>query len=139
VTRPRSLALIAVVAFVLLAAGSLFVFGTKPLSGDEQAHLFQARLFAQFKVIASYPPELLDRVVPAGYQNSVVCSALANLARGGRYPSTTAPLDGDRLRPVARGLVRVARSYLVARRFFGGWHGKLLAGSAAPPGERAKP
>jgi hypothetical protein len=84
--RPRSLALIAFAAFVLLALGTLFVFGTKPLSGDEQAHLFQARLFAQFKLVANYPPDLLDRVVPVGIQNDVIL-----VARDGRAMSVYWP------------------------------------------------
>jgi hypothetical protein len=86
VARPRSLILIALIAFVVLAVGSYVVFGTQPLSNDEQTHLFQARLFAQFKIMAKYPPELLDRVVPAGYQNFDIL-----VARDGRAMSVTWP------------------------------------------------
>ncbi len=69
-TKPRSLALIALVAFVALALGSYMVFGTRPASPDEQIQLFQARLFAQFRVFASYPPSLFDRIIPLAYQNT---------------------------------------------------------------------
>ena len=67
--RPRNLLLVSLAALVILAAGSYLVFGTVPLSTDEQTNLFQARLFAQFKITASYPPELISRIIPAGYQN----------------------------------------------------------------------
>lgn len=70
--RPRSLLLVSVTVFVVLALGTLLVFGTSPLSGDEQTHLFQARLFAQFRITASYAPELLDRTIAPGYQNDLI-------------------------------------------------------------------
>lgn len=70
VVRPWSPALIALVAFVVLAVGSYLVFGARPASPDEQIQLFQARLFAQFKVAASYPPGLFDRIIPLAYQNT---------------------------------------------------------------------
>lgn len=72
VARPRSLVVIAVVAFVVLAAGSYLVFGTRPASPDEQVQLFQARLFAQFRVAATYPPGLFDRIIPIVYQNTFI-------------------------------------------------------------------
>jgi hypothetical protein len=86
ISKPRSLLLIAVVAFVVLAVGSYLVFGTQPLSSDEQTHLFQARLFAQFKLMANYPPQLIDRVVPAGYQNYFIL-----VSRDGRAMSVYWP------------------------------------------------
>ena len=70
--RPRSLVVTAVVAFVVLAAGSYLVFGTRPASPDEQVQLFQARLFAQFRVAATYPPGLFDRIIPIVYQNTFI-------------------------------------------------------------------
>jgi hypothetical protein len=68
-TRPRSLVVISLVVFVVLAIGTLLVFGTTPLSSDEKDHLFQARLFAQFKITADYPADLVGRIVPPGFQD----------------------------------------------------------------------
>lgn len=70
--RPRPLVLISLIVFVVLAVGTVLVFGTTPLSSDEHVHLFQARLFAQFKIVGSYPPDLVDRIIPPGYLHSAI-------------------------------------------------------------------
>jgi hypothetical protein len=72
VVKPRPLLLVSLVAFVVLAVGTVVVLGTSPVSADESAHLFQARLFAQFKVTATYPPGLLDRIISPYIQNNVI-------------------------------------------------------------------
>jgi hypothetical protein len=86
VARPRSLILISVVAFVVLAVGSLLVFGTTPLSSDEKVHLFQARLFAQFKATGSYPAALVDQIIPPGYENSFILVAKDGRAMSVYWP-----------------------------------------------------
>ena len=83
--RPRSLVLIAVVSFVLLALGTLLVFGTSPVSSDEQAHLFQARLFAQFKLTGDYPPALIDRVFGT-YRNDLILVSAQGRAMSVYWP-----------------------------------------------------
>ncbi len=70
--KPRPLVLVSLGAFVVLAVGTVLVFGTTPLSSDEHVHLFQARLFAQFKLFGSYPPALVDRIIPPGYLDSTI-------------------------------------------------------------------
>jgi len=59
---------IAAAAFPLLCAGSLRVYHDYPLSMDEYAALFQAKLFAAGKISAVFPPELLDRLIPKFFQ-----------------------------------------------------------------------
>jgi hypothetical protein len=75
VTKPRSLLLISLTAFVVLAAVSWLVFRGMPASPDEQVHLFEARLFAQFKIVANYPPGVLDRIIPVGARNNLILVA----------------------------------------------------------------
>lgn len=86
VVRPRSLLLISLVAFLVLAMGAVLIFGATPLSSDEKVHLFQARLFAQFKVMASYPPALVDRIMPPGYENSFILVAKDGRAMSVYWP-----------------------------------------------------
>jgi hypothetical protein len=50
---------------VVLAACSLLVYRAHPLSMDEYAPLFQARVFARGQLHAQVPPELVPRLVPA--------------------------------------------------------------------------
>jgi hypothetical protein len=49
---------------VALAASALLVYRAHPLSMDEYAPLFQARVFARFRLTAQVPPELVPRLVP---------------------------------------------------------------------------
>ncbi len=84
--KPRSLVLVSLVTFVVLAVGTVLVFGTTPLSSDEHIHLFQARLFAQFKLVGSYPPDLVNRIIPPGYLHSAIL-----VAQDGRAMSITWP------------------------------------------------
>jgi hypothetical protein len=86
VIKPRSLVLVSLTAFVLLAVGTVLVFGTTPLSSDEHVHLFQARLFAQFKVVGSYPPALVDQIIPPGYLHNTIL-----VSTDGRAMATTWP------------------------------------------------
>ncbi|HZR08940.1 MAG TPA: hypothetical protein VFA79_10190 [Myxococcales bacterium] len=49
---------------VVLAAAALLVYRAHPLSMDEYAPLFQARVFARGHLAAQVPPELVPRLVP---------------------------------------------------------------------------
>ena len=55
---------VAAVLTGLLAVGTLTVYHNHPLSMDEFAQLFQAKIFAAGRIWAEYPPELLDRLLP---------------------------------------------------------------------------
>jgi hypothetical protein len=47
-----------------MAAGAVLVYRAHPLSMDEYAPLFQARVFAAGKLAAEVPPDLVGRLVP---------------------------------------------------------------------------
>lgn len=49
---------------VVLAAAALLVYRAHPLSMDEYAPLFQARVFAHGRLAGQVPPELVPRLVP---------------------------------------------------------------------------
>jgi len=61
--------LVAALAFPLLCAGSLFVYRAFPLSMDEYLAVFQAEAFAAGKRTGTFPPELLDALIPREFQN----------------------------------------------------------------------
>jgi hypothetical protein len=56
--------LVAAVLTALLAVGTLTIYHNYPLCVDEFAQLFQAKIFAAGKIWATYPPKLLDRLLP---------------------------------------------------------------------------
>lgn len=56
--------LIAAALAVLLAVGTLTIYHNHPLSVDEFAQLFQAKIFAKGRIWTTYPPELLDWLLP---------------------------------------------------------------------------
>lgn len=66
ITRHPATACIA--AFSALAVASRIVYQGFPLAMDEYAPLLQARIFASGALAATYPPELLDRMVVPGFQ-----------------------------------------------------------------------
>lgn len=55
-------------ALVVLAIASRVVYQGFPLAMDEYAPLLQARIFADGSLAATYPTELLDRMVVPGFQ-----------------------------------------------------------------------
>lgn len=59
---------IAAIAFPVLCLGSLFVYRNHPLSMDEYSVLFQAQAFAAGRLDGMFPPELLNRLIPRGFQ-----------------------------------------------------------------------
>jgi hypothetical protein len=60
---------VAAVLWVLLCAGSLWVYQNHPLSMDEYAALFQAKIFAAGAMHGQFPPDLLGHLIPRGFQN----------------------------------------------------------------------
>ena len=56
--------LVACLAAVLLSAGAVWIYRVYPLSMDEYAPLFQAKVFARGKLAATFPPALIDRLFP---------------------------------------------------------------------------
>lgn len=70
---------VAAVLWGLLCAGSLWVYRDQPLSMDEYAAVFQAKVFAAGAMHGSFPPELLDNLVPPPFQNSFL---MVNRATG---------------------------------------------------------
>ena len=60
---------VAVIAFVVLCLGAIFIQRSHPLPQDEYAALFQSRVFAAGRLTGQFPPELLGRLVPPHYLN----------------------------------------------------------------------
>lgn len=60
---------IAMFLWVGLCAASVFVYHNHPLSMDEYAAVFQAKIFAAGGLYGQFPPELLDNLIPQGFQN----------------------------------------------------------------------
>ena len=64
--RPWTLA---AAAFPLLCLGSLGIYHDYPLSMDEYAAVFQAKAFAAGRLNGTFPPALLDSLIPPFFQN----------------------------------------------------------------------
>lgn len=60
---------IAAVLFPILCLGSLQAYHNHPLSMDEYAAVFQAKVFAAGRLAGAFPPELLDWLIPPYFQN----------------------------------------------------------------------
>ncbi len=56
--------LVAGLTAVLLSAGAVWIYRVYPLSMDEYAPLFQARVFARGQLAAQFPPPLIERLFP---------------------------------------------------------------------------
>lgn len=54
---------------LLLALGTLLIYHDHPLSMDEYAAYFQSRVFASGRLSGRFPVELLDWLVPRGFQD----------------------------------------------------------------------
>lgn len=61
--------LIAIVLWLGLCVGSFTVYRNHPLSMDEYAAVFQAKIFAAGALHGQFPPDLLDNLIPTGFQN----------------------------------------------------------------------
>jgi hypothetical protein len=68
----RRLLLVAIVVFGLLAVGALIIFGTSPITPDEEVALFQARLFSEFRIMGQYPTGLIDQMLLPTYHNTII-------------------------------------------------------------------
>jgi hypothetical protein len=55
--------------WLALCAGSLWVYHDHPLSMDEYAAVFQAKVFAAGAMHGHFPPDLLDQLIPPAFQN----------------------------------------------------------------------
>lgn len=62
----------AAIAFPLLCLGSIHVYHDHPLSLDEYSVLLQAKVFAEGRLSGLFPPELLDRLIPRGFQGMFI-------------------------------------------------------------------
>lgn len=60
---------VVILLWALLCAGSVVVYRNHPLSMDEYAAVFQAKVFAAGAMHGQLPPELLDSLIPRGFQN----------------------------------------------------------------------
>ncbi|HLX82092.1 MAG TPA: hypothetical protein VKS43_16055, partial [Burkholderiales bacterium] len=69
---------IALALFPLLCLGSLQVYHAYPLSMDEYAAVFQAKVFAAGRLSGAFPPELLDRLIPPYFQNAFLAVSRAS-------------------------------------------------------------
>ena len=61
--------LIGAATAVLLSLGALFVYHGRPLAMDEYAAVFQSQIFAAGHVSGKLPVDLLNSVIPEGFQN----------------------------------------------------------------------
>lgn len=68
-TLDRQRYLVASVLWMVLCAGSLWVYRNHPLSMDEYAAVFQAKIFAAGAMHGQFPPDLLDYLIPGSFQN----------------------------------------------------------------------
>lgn len=65
----RHYLVVAAVVWLVLAAGTLLVYRGHPLSMDEYAAVFQAKVFAGGALAGRFPAELLDYLIPRQFQN----------------------------------------------------------------------
>lgn len=92
--RPEALAVVrfcgarpwtaAVFMFPLLCLGSLYVYHDYPLSMDEYAAVFQAKVFAAGAIQGQFPPDLIDWLIPSYFQG-----VFLNVSRSTGAVSTT--------------------------------------------------
>ena len=61
--------LVAIVLWAALCAGSVWIYRNHPLSMDEYAAAFQAKVFAAGALHGQFPRDLLDQLIPRGFQN----------------------------------------------------------------------
>ncbi len=63
---------VAAVLWAALCAGSLWVYRNHPLSADEYAVVFQAKVFAAGALHGQFPPDLLDNLISPKLQNHLL-------------------------------------------------------------------
>jgi hypothetical protein len=69
---------VAAVTAIVLAIGTLVAYHNHPLSMDEYAAYFQSQVFAAGHLSGSFPPQLLDWLVPRGFQDYFLNVSRAN-------------------------------------------------------------
>lgn len=69
-TLDRNRYAVAAVLWVVLCVGSLWVYRNHPLSMDEYAAVFQAKVFAAGAMHGTFPAALLDYLIPPDFQNN---------------------------------------------------------------------
>lgn len=85
--RPHALALVQFAArhpwplagalFLALAAGALRAYHAHPLSMDEFSPVFQAQAFAAGRLGGSFPPDLIDWLIPSFFQGYFLTASRA--------------------------------------------------------------
>jgi hypothetical protein len=68
---------IAITSAAMLALGTLFVYHDYPLSMDEYAAVFQAKIFASGHLYAQFPPNLVDWLVVRGFNGHFLIASTA--------------------------------------------------------------
>src|SRR4051812_8445558 len=75
----------ALVTFVILCLGALFVERAQPLAQDEYAALFQSRVFAAGRVTGQFPPDMVARFIPPYYLNQFLYASIQTGAVASAY------------------------------------------------------
>lgn len=70
---------VAVIVWMALAWATVHVYRGHPLSMDEYAAYFQAQIFASGELHGRFPPDLVDQLLPVGFQNQFL---MVNRATG---------------------------------------------------------
>ncbi|MBN8473473.1 hypothetical protein [Sulfuritalea sp.] len=60
--------LIALILWIALSIGTKVIYRDHPLAMDEYAALFQAKIFAAGSIHGQFPPDLIDVLIPPGFQ-----------------------------------------------------------------------
>jgi hypothetical protein len=60
---------VALLTALVLSVGALIVYRNHPLSMDEYTVYFQSQVFAAGHLAGHFPPPLVDRLIPPGFQN----------------------------------------------------------------------
>jgi hypothetical protein len=63
---------IAAAAAIVMSAGTLYVYRNHPLAMDEYAAYLQSQAFAAGSLTGRFPPQLLDWLIPEGFQNHFI-------------------------------------------------------------------
>ena len=70
---------------VLLSLGSLVIYHNQPLSMDEYAPVFQSQAFASGRLTGQFPVDLLNLLVPEGFQNFFLTTSKATGEVASKY------------------------------------------------------
>jgi hypothetical protein len=76
----------AAIAFVVLCLGALFVEQNHALAQDDNAALFQSRVFAAGRLAGQFPPEMVTRLVPPYLGQFLYASPLSGEVASAYWP-----------------------------------------------------